>query len=352
MGSSVPSDDPFGGDEGGSEKPFDDTPFDAGVEADEESNPEKYIQQLSGKLGQSLRSYTNDSGQPNFDLEKFAVNSVLSATHTGEMEQSDQTDIINKVKNSGNDGGGNEEGGLDADGGLNLPNDEGGDEEGGEGNPDISLDDIDMEESHNPNANGKTVFSDATLGVKDGGMEENKYLNLENTKKRSIFVDNIRNMVRQTLTESPTVLPATKPIVNPTKPRPTRKGKPFRITPREIPNPQPKAMNEGGDEGKEIRFIELSKTSDDARVITIDFNVGDISFSDVKFNVIEGTGKALEGEVGPWVYEYKTDPMGDERKEYHVFATLQSQIEYAPQNNFLYLGTVEDEKNNPEITEV
>jgi hypothetical protein len=87
----------------GGDKPFDDEPFDAEIEADEDTDPEKYIQQLSGKLGQSLRQYTEDEGQPDFDLEKFAVNSVLSATHTGEMDKEDQRDIINKVKNSGNE---------------------------------------------------------------------------------------------------------------------------------------------------------------------------------------------------------------------------------------------------------
>ena len=83
------------------DKPFDDTPFDAGVEADEDTDPEKYIQQLSGKLGTTLRKYTEDKGQPDFDLEKFAINSVISATHTAEMDEEDQKDIIKKVKTSG-----------------------------------------------------------------------------------------------------------------------------------------------------------------------------------------------------------------------------------------------------------
>lgn len=83
------------------DKPFDDKPFDAGVEADEESDPKKFIEQLTGKLGQSLRTYTESQGQPDFDLEKFAINSLLSATHTAEMTPEDQKDIINKVKKSG-----------------------------------------------------------------------------------------------------------------------------------------------------------------------------------------------------------------------------------------------------------
>ena len=83
------------------EKPFDDEPFDAGVEADEKSDPKKFIEQLTGKLGQSLRKYTEEQGQPDFELEKFAINSLLSATHTSKMDAEDQDDIIKKVKEAG-----------------------------------------------------------------------------------------------------------------------------------------------------------------------------------------------------------------------------------------------------------
>ena len=86
------------------DKPFDDTPFDAGVEADEDEDPEKYIQQLAGKLGTTLRKYSEDKGEPDFDLEKFAINSVISATHTSEMDAEDQKDIIKKIKSSGDEG--------------------------------------------------------------------------------------------------------------------------------------------------------------------------------------------------------------------------------------------------------
>jgi hypothetical protein len=57
-----------------SDKPFDDKePFDAGVEANEETDPKKFIEQLSGKIGQSLRKFTETQGQPDFELEKFAI---------------------------------------------------------------------------------------------------------------------------------------------------------------------------------------------------------------------------------------------------------------------------------------
>lgn len=91
----------FGSEGEGSDKPFDDTPFDAGVEADEDTDPEKFIQQLAGKLGTSLRKYNDERGQPDFDLEKYAINSVISATHTSEMDEEDQKDIIRKIKTSG-----------------------------------------------------------------------------------------------------------------------------------------------------------------------------------------------------------------------------------------------------------
>jgi len=93
----------LGGDFGeeGNDKPFDDEPFEAGVEADEDTDPEKYIQQLTGKLGTSLRKYNDERGEPDFDLEKYAINSVISASHTSEMDEEDQKDIIRKIKTSG-----------------------------------------------------------------------------------------------------------------------------------------------------------------------------------------------------------------------------------------------------------
>lgn len=92
-----------------SEVPFEKEPFDAGIEADENSDPKKYIEQLTGKLGQSLRTYTQNQGAPDFELEKFAVNSLLSATHTSQMDSTDQADIINKVETAGRSSDGSED---------------------------------------------------------------------------------------------------------------------------------------------------------------------------------------------------------------------------------------------------
>ena len=83
------------------DKPFDKEPFDAGIDVDEESDPKKFIEKLSGKIGQSLRDYTEKQGQPDFELEKFAINSLVSATHTSEMDEEDRNDIIKKINKAG-----------------------------------------------------------------------------------------------------------------------------------------------------------------------------------------------------------------------------------------------------------
>lgn len=342
MGEEPMMDDPFGDEsasEGGAEKPFDDEPFDAGVEADEATDPEKYIQQLSGKLGQSLRSYSNDSGEPDYDLEKFAINSVLSATHSGDMDENDQSDIIQKVKTSGKGGDEpsddfSEEGGEDPFG----------DEEGGEDSfgddGEISMDDIDMEEGHNPNPNGKTVFQDMTLGVEDGGMEENKYLNLENEKKSSIFAESktINKMVRELIEESPEVKPLVKPKEAPV--RVPRRKKPW-VIPEQTPDPEPKA------DALPITYISSSNFSgpDGQEEVKMTFDVGDVGFTD---EVFTNTGECVEKPTDydePWVYVFETEPLSN-RKVYSVTVDF-----YGHPTTDLVLSNFSN-KENPEIEEV
>jgi hypothetical protein len=134
------------------DKPFDDTPFDAGVEADEDEDPEKYIQQLAGKLGTTLRKYTEDNGEPDFELEKFAINSVISATHTAEMDNEDQKDIIKKIKSSGND---------EKDVNVDVNVDTGGDT--GEEEPKSDDEEIDMDTEENLDENDE-LFSTGDKG--------------------------------------------------------------------------------------------------------------------------------------------------------------------------------------------
>jgi len=154
------------------DKPFDDDePFDPGVEADEEEDPEKFIQQLAGKIGTSLRTYTKDNGEPDFDLEKYVINSVISATHTAEMDKSDQKDIIEKIKTSGDE---------DEDLGDDEFNDDlGGDDE------DLGGDDEDLggEEDGDTEENLEEMFKMANV------YESFQSKNLDKSKKSRIIVN-------------------------------------------------------------------------------------------------------------------------------------------------------------------
>lgn len=74
-----------------------DTNFDAGVEADEDQDPKKYIQQLTGKLSQTLRSYNDNNGQPDVDLNKYVAGMIVKQAVSG-LSPDDAEEIIDKVK--------------------------------------------------------------------------------------------------------------------------------------------------------------------------------------------------------------------------------------------------------------
>lgn len=74
-----------------------DTNFDPGVEADEETDPKRFIQQLTGKLSQSLRKYNDDNGRPDVDLDKYVAGMVVSQAIKG-LSQDDVDEILDKIK--------------------------------------------------------------------------------------------------------------------------------------------------------------------------------------------------------------------------------------------------------------
>ena len=231
--------DEFGGEDLGgfdgptNDKPFDDEPFEAGVEADETEDPKNYIQQLAGKIGQSLRKYEKDIGDSDFELEKFVVNSVLSATNTGEMDAEDQKDIITKVKTSGIDNGG----GDDVD--VNI-------DAGGEEEVDVNVDEPTAEPA-----------PEAELGVGEGLVETgDEYL--QSSDEIGNFVSGIQALMRKGaeqgmeevvgihnneedtrddldlgLNDTPVVEPKVKPQV-----KPSRRSSPF-SPPKRDPNKKP-----------------------------------------------------------------------------------------------------------------
>ena len=54
-----------------------DTNFDPGVEADEDTDPKRFIQQLTGKLSQSLNKYNNEQGEDE-GLSKYVAKMIIA----------------------------------------------------------------------------------------------------------------------------------------------------------------------------------------------------------------------------------------------------------------------------------
>ena len=79
----------------GMQNPYDSN-FDPGVEANEEEDPKRFIQQLAGKLSQSLMDYNKSLPQPDADLGKYVAGMVVKQAVEG-LSQEDKTDILNKI---------------------------------------------------------------------------------------------------------------------------------------------------------------------------------------------------------------------------------------------------------------
>lgn len=82
------------------ENPFGKEKFDAGVGVDEDEDPKKFIERLTGKLAQKLRSY-NETDKDS-DLNKFVINSLIPAS-VPNLDNKDVDDVIKKVKDNKND---------------------------------------------------------------------------------------------------------------------------------------------------------------------------------------------------------------------------------------------------------
>ena len=70
--------------------------FDAGVEADEDTDPEEFIQQLTGKLSQSLRSY-DEQNPGKLDLDKYVIGMIIKQAVKG-MDEGERKQVIKKIK--------------------------------------------------------------------------------------------------------------------------------------------------------------------------------------------------------------------------------------------------------------
>lgn len=74
-----------------------DTDFDAGVDADENEDPKKYIQQLTGKLSQTLRKYNSELPSPDADLNKYVVGMINKQAVKG-LSEKDVSEIFKELK--------------------------------------------------------------------------------------------------------------------------------------------------------------------------------------------------------------------------------------------------------------
>ena len=70
--------------------------FDAGVEADEDTDPENFIQQLTGKLSQSLKDY-DEQNPGKLDLDKYVIGMIVKQAVKG-MDEGERKKVIKKIK--------------------------------------------------------------------------------------------------------------------------------------------------------------------------------------------------------------------------------------------------------------
>lgn len=75
-----------------------DTNFDAGVEADEDSDPKHYIQQLTGKLSQSLNSFNNEQGGDS-GLNKYVASMIIAASCKN-LDDKAKKELIEKINSA------------------------------------------------------------------------------------------------------------------------------------------------------------------------------------------------------------------------------------------------------------
>lgn len=105
-----------------------DSNFDAGVEADEDSDPKKYIQQLTGKLSQKLNSYSSEQGD-DAETAKYVGQMIIKAV-SKMLDDDDKKDLIKTINTTDNETDDNDsddsQGSDGVDNGNMAPDDMGG----------------------------------------------------------------------------------------------------------------------------------------------------------------------------------------------------------------------------------
>lgn len=100
-----------------------DTDFDAGVEADEDEDPKKYIQQLTGKLSQTLSTYNNENGD-DAELSKYVGKMIVKQAAKG-LDDAGKKDLIKAINTTPSDEGPDSDDGLDDMDGFDAPDGDG-----------------------------------------------------------------------------------------------------------------------------------------------------------------------------------------------------------------------------------
>ena len=111
--------DPFGDEEGG-----EDMGDEEGMEEDGDETTKK-IQKYTGKIGQLLR----DKDEPDAELDKYVINSIISAIDWDEVPDEDVEDIISKIEGEDEEDGEGDEFATDDEEVVDLDAEEGGDED-------------------------------------------------------------------------------------------------------------------------------------------------------------------------------------------------------------------------------
>lgn len=178
---SMPMDNPMppmGGNEMGNDPMMGNEPMGDGMEEpmmdddmENENDPKKEIQKLSGKLSQELRNYNNDQQTPDTDLNKYVAGMVIPQA-TKSMTSDEKAEVINKIKKGMTDDD------LDTDDSMN---DMGGDNS--------MSDEMPMESKHNLDSIINEIIGSLINGDEKENREEKKITNKRVTNKNP-FVSN------------------------------------------------------------------------------------------------------------------------------------------------------------------
>jgi hypothetical protein len=142
--------------------------FDAGVEANEEEDPKKFIQQLTGKLSQSLRKYNENNGQVDADLSKYVAGMIVKQAIEG-LSQEDTEEILDKIKSD------------------EIPSEQDNQMQQGEENQQITSDDTQVNDVQQPNECTTRVDKGRISEIVNGVLDNEEETPYQQTTNKNSF---------------------------------------------------------------------------------------------------------------------------------------------------------------------